>query len=75
MKRTEILCKQLIESVEKNDFENVKRLTEELKENVNTIVPYKNKPERDALTQAAHHGNINIAKHIVNNYGNVNFFL
>ena len=30
MKRTEILCKQLIESVEKNDFENVKRLTEEL---------------------------------------------
>lgn len=32
MKRTKILCKQLIESVEKNDFESVKRLTEELKE-------------------------------------------
>lgn len=74
MKKTEILCKQLIESVEKNDFENVKRLTEELKDNVNTVIPYKNKTERDALTQAAHHGNINIAKHIVNNYGNVNFF-
>lgn len=74
MKRTEILCKQLIESVEKNDFENVKRLTEELKDNVNTVITYKNKAERDALTQAAHHGNINIAKHIVNNYGNVNVF-
>lgn len=74
MKRTEILCRQLIESVEKNDFENVKRLTEELKENVNTIIPYKDKPERDALTHAAHHGNITIAKHIVNNYGNVNVF-
>lgn len=74
MKRTEILCKQLIESVEKNDFENVKRLTEELKENVNTVIPYKTKPERDALTHAAHHGNITIAKHIVNNYGNVNVF-
>lgn len=74
MKRTEILCKQLIESVEKNDFENVKRLTEELKDNVNTVIPYKNKTERDALTQAAHQGNINIAKHIVNNYGNVNVF-
>lgn len=74
MKRTEILCRQLIESVEKNDFENVKRLTEELKENVNTVIPYKTKPERDALTHAAHHGNITIAKHIVNNYGNVNIF-
>lgn len=74
MKRTEILCKQLIESVERNDFESVKRLTEELKENVNTVIPYKNKAERDALTQAAHQGNINIAKHIVNNYGNVNVF-
>lgn len=74
MKNTEILCKQLIESVENNDFENVKRLTEELKENVNTVIPYKNKAERDALTHAAHHGNINIAKHIVNNYGNVNIF-
>ena len=74
MKRTEILCRQLIESVEKNDFENVKRLTEELKENVNTVIPYKNKAERDALTHAAHHGNITIAKHIVNNYGNVNIF-
>lgn len=74
MKRTEILCKQLIESVEKNDIENVKRLTEELKDNVNTVIPYKNKAERDALTHAAHHGNINIAKHIVNNYGNVNVF-
>lgn len=74
MKRNEILCKQLIEAVENNDFENVKRLTEELKENVNTVVPYKDKAERDALTHAAHHGNINIAKHIVNNYGNVNIF-
>lgn len=74
MKRTKILCRQLIESVEKNDIENVQRLTEELKENVNTVIPYKNKAERDALTHAAHHGNINIAKHIVNNYGNVNVF-
>ena len=49
-------------------------MTEELKENVNTIIPYKDKPERDALTHAAHHGNITIAKHIVNNYGNVNVF-
>lgn len=74
MKRTKILCKQLLESVEKNDIENVQKLTEELKENVNTVIPYKNKAERDALTHAAHHGNINIAKHIVNNYGNVNVF-
>ena len=74
MKRTEILCRQLIESVEKNDFESVKRLTEELKDNVNTVIPYRNKAERDALTHAAHHSNITIAKHIVNNYGNVNIF-
>lgn len=74
MKRIEKLCNQLLASVESNDMENVEKLTDELKENVNKVVPYKNKPERDALTHAAHHGNINIAKHIVNNYGNVNIF-
>lgn len=74
MKRIEKLCNQLLASVENNDMENVEKLTDELKENVNKVVPYKNKPERDALTHAAHHGNINIAKHIVNNYGNVNIF-
>jgi hypothetical protein len=74
MRRIEMLCKHLIESVEKNDIESVRTLTEELKEDVNRVIPYKNKPERDALTHAAHHGNITIAKHIVNNYGNVNVF-
>lgn len=74
MKRIDKLCNQLLKSVENNDIESVERLTEELKENVNKVVPYKNKAERDALTHAAHTGNINIAKHIVNNYGNVNIF-
>ncbi len=74
MKRIDKICNQLLKSVENNDIESVERLTDELKENVNKVIPYKNKPERDALTHAAHHGNINIAKHIVNNYGNVNVF-
>lgn len=74
MKRIEVLCKHLIESVEKNDVETVKKLTDELKDNVNKVIPYNDKAERDALTHAAHHGNITIAKHIVNNYGNVNLF-
>lgn len=74
MKRIDKICNQLLKSVENNDIESVERLTDELKENVNRVIPYKNKPERDALTHAAHHGNINIAKHIVNNYGNVNVF-
>ncbi len=74
MKRIEVLCRHLIESVEKDDIETVRKLTDELKEDVNRVIPYKDKAERDALTHAAHHGNITIAKHIVNNYGNVNVF-
>jgi hypothetical protein len=58
MRRIEMLCKHLIESVENNDIENVKKLTDELKEDVNRVIPYKDKVERDALTHAAHHGNI-----------------
>lgn len=74
MRRIEMLAKHLIESVENNDIESVRTLTEELKDDVNKVIPYRNKPERDALTHAAHHGNITIATHIVNNYGNVNIF-
>lgn len=74
MKRIETMCNHLIESVEKNNLEDVKKLTEQLKHDVNKIVPYKNKPERDALTEAAHHGNITIVNYLVNNYGNVNIF-
>jgi|688.fasta_scaffold95192_10 hypothetical protein len=74
MKRIETICKHLIESVEKNNLEEVKKLTEELKHDVNTIVSYKNKLERDALTEAAHHGNITVINYLINNYGNVNIF-
>jgi len=72
MKRLEMLAKQLIDSVAKNDFDKVKELTAILKDNVNLTVQYGKKPERDALTEAVHHGNIKIVNYIANNYGNVN---
>ena len=72
IKRLEMLAKQLVESVSNNDFERVKELTSILKDNVNMAVQYGKKPERDALTEAVHHGNIKIVNYIVNNYGNVN---
>lgn len=72
MKRIENLAQQLIESIAKNDFEKVKALTTELKDNVNLAVAYGKKTERDALTEAVHQGNIKIVNYIVNNYGNVN---
>jgi len=72
MKRLEILAQHLVDSVAKNDFDKVKELTNVLKDNVNLTVQYGNKPERDALTEAVHNGNIKIVNYIVNNYGNVN---
>lgn len=72
MKRLEYLAQQLVDSVAKNDFEKVKELTATLKDNVNLAVQYGKKPERDALTEAVHQGNIKIVNYIANNYGNVN---
>lgn len=72
MKRIESLAQQLVDSVAKNDFEKVKTLTSELKDNVNLAVKYGKKLERDALTEAVHQGNIKIVNYIANNYGNVN---
>ena len=59
MKRIENLAQQLVDSVAKNDFEKVKALTAELKDNVNTHIAG---GQYNALTEAISHSNKTLLK-------------